>query len=249
MIGIFDSGVGGLSVLKEIVKLLPTENYIYYSDNAYCPYGEKSTNFIIDRARCITKFLIEKGADIIVIACNTATSAAIQTLRSEFDIPFIGMEPAVKPASFSTKTGIVGILATSGTLKGEKYHQSRDEYSKGIKIVEHIGEGFVELVENGELDGELVEDCIRKSIAPIIKANADIIVLGCTHYSFLEATIRKVAGKDVEVIDPAPAVAKRVYNINLEVKKNIGASTSPNIVLFSSGSDSSLKRCFKSLGL
>lgn len=253
MIGIFDSGIGGLSVFKEIIKLLPSENYIYYSDNAHCPYGNKSNEYIIDRARYITTLLIEKGAEIIVIACNTATSAAIKTLREEFDLPFVGMEPAVKPASFATKTGVVGVLATEGTLKGEKYHHSCDEYAKGVKIVEHIGEGFVELVEKGILTGDIAEDCIRKSIDPIIGEGADIIVLGCTHYPFLKEAITKLAGDKIQIIDPSPAVARRVLELRnqnkTDIKNNIEASTSLNIILLSSGDDSSLKRCFKSLAI
>ena len=138
MIGIFDSGVGGLSVFREIRKLLPEEGYIYYSDNAHCPYGEKSVEYIIGRAREITSFLIGKGAEIIVVACNTATAAAISTLRAEFPIKFIGMEPAVKPAVKSTKTGVVGVLATAGTLKADKYLHTREKFSEGVKIVEHI---------------------------------------------------------------------------------------------------------------
>ena len=153
MIGIFDSGVGGLSVFREIHKILPEERFIYYSDNAHCPYGEKSREYIIDRARTITSFLISQGADIIVVACNTATAAAISTLREEFPIPFIGMEPAVKPAAQATKTGVVGVLATAGTLKATKYIDTREKWAQNVKIVEHIGQGFVELVENGKITG------------------------------------------------------------------------------------------------
>ena len=125
MIGLFDSGIGGLSVFREIKKILPGEKYLYYSDNAHCPYGEKSKDYIIDRARQITGLMLDKGADIIVVACNTATAAAIKTLREEFSIPFIGMEPAIKPAAALTHTGIVGVLATAGTLKAEKYQNTR----------------------------------------------------------------------------------------------------------------------------
>ena len=154
MIGIFDSGTGGLSVFREIYRLLPEERYIYYSDNANCPYGEKSREYIIDRARFITSFLIGQGADIVVVACNTATAAAISTLREEFPICFIGMEPAVKPAAQTTATGVVGVLATAGTLKATKYIDTREKWAHDVKIVEHIGQGFVELVENGTVSGE-----------------------------------------------------------------------------------------------
>ena len=216
MIGIFDSGTGGLSVFREIYRLLPDERYIYYSDNANCPYGEKSREYIIDRARTITSFLISKGADIVVVACNTATAAAISTLREEFPICFIGMEPAVKPAAQATATGVVGVLATAGTLKATKYIDTREKWAHDVKIVEHIGQGFVELVENGTVTGEEAEAVVEKSVRPLIDAGADTIVLGCTHYPFLSETIRKVAGKPIKLIDPAPAVAKHLLDIMQE---------------------------------
>ena len=216
MIGIFDSGTGGLSVFREIYRLLPEERYIYYSDNANCPYGEKSREYIIDRARAITSLLISKGADIVVVACNTATAAAISTLREEFPICFIGMEPAVKPAAQATATGVVGVLATAGTLKATKYIDTREKWAHDVKIVEHIGQGFVELVENGTVTGEEAEAVVEKSVRPLIDAGADTIVLGCTHYPFLSDTIRKVAGKPINLIDPAPAVAKHLLDIMQE---------------------------------
>lgn len=218
MIGIFDSGIGGMSVMKEIARLLPGEDILYYADCANCPYGEKTRDFVTDRAREISRFLIDKGAEVIVVACNTATAAAINTLRQEFDIPFIGMEPAIKPAAENTRTGIVGVLATAGTLKAKKYHDTREAYADDIKVVEHVGEGFVELVENGELSGERAEEVVRMSLAPLIEAGADHIVLGCTHYPFLTETITKVAQslvpeRDIKIIDPAPAVARQLKKI------------------------------------
>ena len=167
MIGIFDSGVGGLSVFREIVRILPEEKYIYWSDNAHCPYGEKSRDYIIDRARAVTSFLIEQGADIIVVACNTATAAAISTLREEFPIPFIGMEPAVKPAAQATRSGVVGVLATAGTLKATKYMDTRAKWARDVRIVEHIGQGFVELVEKGNVSGPEAESIVEKSVRPL----------------------------------------------------------------------------------
>ena len=250
MIGIFDSGVGGLSVFREIRKQLPKENYIYYSDNAHCPYGEKSKEYITERARTITKFLISKGADIIVVACNTATAAAISTLRNEFDIPFIGMEPAVKPAAAKTKSGIVGVLATAGTLKAEKYLTTRGKYAEEVRFVEHVGEGFVELVERGALKGEEAEALVRRSLLPLLEAGADTIVLGCTHYPFLAETIAKVASefcpeREISIIDPAPAVAKHLMEIMEEHRliRNDGFSVELN----SSGNEGNLTRLFESL--
>lgn len=247
MIGIFDSGVGGLSVFREIRKLLPEERYIYYSDNAHCPYGEKSREYIIDRAREITRLLLSEGADIIVVACNTATAAAIATLREEFKIRFIGMEPAVKPAAMSTKTGVVGVLATAGTLKADKYLNTREKWAEGVKIAEHVGQGFVELVEKGCTSGPEAEGVVTESLKPLLDEGADRIVLGCTHYPFLSETISKTAaiiapGRDIKVIDPAPAVAKHLLEIMKEnrlIKKD-----GFNIVLKSSGDDTILQETY-----
>lgn len=247
MIGIFDSGVGGLSVFREIRKLLPEERYIYYSDNAHCPYGEKSREYIIDRAREITRLLLSEGADIIVVACNTATAAAIATLREEFQIRFIGMEPAVKPAAMSTKTGVVGVLATAGTLKADKYLNTREKWAEGVKIAEHVGQGFVELVEKGYTSGPEAEEVVMESLKPLLDEGADRIVLGCTHYPFLSETISKTAaiiapGRDIKVIDPAPAVAKHLLEIMKEnrlIKKD-----GFNIVLKSSGDDTILQETY-----
>lgn len=250
MIGIFDSGVGGLSVFREIRKLLPEEKYIYYSDNAHCPYGEKSVGYIIDRAREITRFLLDKGAEIIVVACNTATAAAIATLREDFNIRFIGMEPAVKPAVRSTITGVVGVLATAGTLKADKYLHTREKFSEGIKIVEHIGEGFVELVEKGCLTGEEAEKIVSTSLKPLLDEGADRIVLGCTHYPFLADTIAETAAalypdRDIEIIDPAPAVARHLSEI-MKTEALIH-NEGFGIELYSSGDETILKETFERL--
>ena len=245
MIGIFDSGVGGLSVFREIVRILPEEKYIYWSDNAHCPYGEKSRDYIIDRARAVTSFLIEQGADIIVVACNTATAAAISTLREEFPIPFIGMEPAVKPAAQATRSGVVGVLATAGTLKATKYIDTRAKWAHDVKIVEHIGQGFVELVEKGNVSGPEAESIVEKSVRPLIEAGADTIVLGCTHYPFLAETIMKAAGTPVTLIDPAPAVAKHLMEVMKEnglIRKD-GFSMS----LHSSGEPGTLEKTYNNL--
>ena len=221
MIGIFDSGIGGLSVFREIRKVLPEQSYVYYSDNAHCPYGEKTREYIIDRARTITRFLLEKGCEIIVVACNTATAAAIATLRDEFPVKFIGMEPAIKPAAQATKTGVVGVLATAGTLRATKYIDTRARWAQNVRIVEHIGQGFVELVEKGITTGPEAESTVRNSLMPLLDAGADMIVLGCTHYPFLSETISKVASeaypdRTIKIIDPAPAVARHLIEVMTE---------------------------------
>ena len=243
-IGIFDSGSGGLSVYREIVKLLPYERYVYFADNAHCPYGEKSAEFIQDRARAITEILLGMGADIIVVACNTATAAAIATLRAEYpEISFVGMEPAVKPAALGTKTGVIGVLATAGTLKGSKYLKTRGQYQDDVRIVEHVGEGFVELVENGILDGPEAEKVVRASLQPLLDAGADRIVLGCTHYPFLKPVIQAIAGPGVQVIDPAPAVARQT--VRLLEKDCIPTDEGPfSIDLYFSGEPDSLQRIY-----
>ena len=247
MIGIFDSGIGGLSVFREIRKLLPEEKYVYFSDNAHCPYGEKSKEYIIDRARHITDFLLSQGADIIVVACNTATAAAIRTLRAEYPVSFIGMEPAIKPAAASTKTGIIGVLATAGTLKAEKYRDTKGRHAEDVTVVEHIGKGFVELVENGMTSGPKAETTVMESLEPLLDAGADTIVLGCTHYPFLSETISKVASdltpsRHITIIDPAPAVARHILDVM--TAENIIKREGFSISLHASGDDSILNEMF-----
>ncbi len=210
-IGVMDSGSGGLSVLREILRILPKERYIYFSDNANCPYGEKSVAFITDRCRSIVSSFLKEGADAVVIACNTATAAAIQTLRKEFSsIPIIGMEPAIKPAALGTKTGIVGVLATAGTLKAPKYIDTRNQYAKGIRVIEKVGKGFVELVESLDLDSPHAKQVVSESLQPLLDEGADTIVLGCTHYPFLLPLMEEIAPKGVQFIDPAPAVSRQL---------------------------------------
>ena len=268
-IGVFDSGEGGLSVLKEITRLLPEAEYVYYSDNAHCPYGEKSPEYIQDRARAITERLLKEGAGIIVVACNTATAAAISVLRSEYSdassqevrdkvreltggrhdhICFIGMEPAVKPAALGTRTGVVGVLATAGTLKGSKYLKTKESVDDQVNVFEHVGRGFVELVEEGRLSGSEAEDVVKASLGPLLSAGADIIVLGCTHYPFLLPVLQKVAGPDIRFIDPAPAVARQLVHVleregmlsageaSSALARNASAvPSSPHVKLLSSG--------------
>ncbi len=268
MIGIFDSGEGGLSVFREIYRLLPEEKYVYYADNAHCPYGEKSAAFVLDRSRAITRFLLEKGCGIIVVACNTATGAAIQTLRKEFPVKFIGMEPAVKPAALSTRSGVIGVLATAGTLKAAKYLMTKGQYENGVRIVEQVGQGWVDLVERGILEGPEAEAVVERSVRPLLEAGADNLVLGCTHYPFLSKVIRTIAGPDVRIINPAPAAARHLVYVMVqeglldektatralakaampEDEKNIGPSEGkPDIELISSGDPAPLQHIFKML--
>ena len=238
-IGIMDSGCGGISVLREIRRILPGADYMYYADNANCPYGEKTREFITERCRTICGDFVRKGADIIVIACNTATSAAIETLRQELDIPIVGMEPAIKPAALISRSGVIGVLATSGTLSGEKYLSMKTEWSGEVKILESVGKGFVEAVESGELTGEKTEALCRESLLPLLEAGADTIVLGCTHYPFLLPTLQKVCSaagySGITFIDPAPAVARRVRSL-LGSKADEISSAPGSVTLDASGS-------------
>ena len=244
-LGIFDSGSGGLSVYRELVKVLPRERFIYYSDNAHCPYGEKTALYIQERARFITDFLLGKGADIIVVACNTATAAAISMLREAYpSVPFVGMEPAVKPAALGTRTGVIGVLATAGTLKGSKYLHTRGRFEDNVRIAEHVGQGFVELVEAGILDGPEAEATVRASLQPLLDEGADVVVLGCTHYPFLRPVIERIAGPGVQVIDPAPAVARQAQRLLEE--RGVPMGEGPfSVELHSSGDPAALSRIFK----
>ena len=254
MIGIFDSGVGGLSAFREIKKLLPEENYIYYSDSANCPYGEKPKEFIIKRAKEITDFLLSQGAEIIVVACNTATAIAVKTLREDYpNIRFIGMEPAIKPAAKMTQSGVVGVLATAGTLRSEKYLNHKAKYTDNIKFIEHIGEGFVQLVEKGNVTGPEAESVVAESVIPLLEGGSDIIVLGCTHYPFLLETIKKVAeqnkpGQITQIIDPAPAIARHLKEVMEEEGILKSSYDAPgHTVLHSSGDPTILENFFKTI--
>lgn len=244
MIGIFDSGIGGLSVLRELKKLLPREHYIYYADTAHCPYGEKPKEYIIERACRVTEFLLSQGADIIVVACNTATAAAIKTLRETWpEVPFVGIEPAVKPAALASRSGVIGVLATQGTLHGGNYLDLREKYSEAVKVVEHVGSGFVELVESGVLEGPEAEAVVRRSVEPLLKQGADKLVLGCTHYPFLEKTIAKIAGPEVQIINPAPAVAAQAARLYAPTDNSPAFSISLN----TSGDPETLRQHYEKL--
>lgn len=239
MIGVFDSGVGGLSVFRELYALMPEQDYVYLSDAAHCPYGNKPVEYIIERAEAITRFLIDKGAEVVVIACNTATAAAVKYLREKYPTPFVGMEPAIKPAALTSKTGVVGVLATANTFKGSLYHNTLEKFASDVQVIEKVGEGLVEFVESGQTEGPEVEKVLHKYIDPMIEAGADAIVLGCTHYPFLEPVIGKIASEEVSIINPAPAIAlqtKRVLD-SLESRK----SPSSQCLFYSTG-DTSVMR-------
>jgi glutamate racemase len=212
-IGIFDSGVGGTSIWSEIHKLLPHENTIYLADSKHAPYGPKGKERITELSIKNTEILLEKGCKLIVVACNTATTNAIRYLRETYDVPFIGIEPAIKPAALQTQSNTIGILATKGTLSSELFHKTSDLYASGVNIIEQVGEGLVPLIENGEIDSSEMEALLKKYLAPMITANIDYLVLGCSHYPYLIPKLKTLLPKHVSIIDSGAAVARQTLAI------------------------------------
>lgn len=212
-IGIFDSGIGGSSIWKEITALLPNENTIYLSDSKNAPYGEKSKQEIIDLSIKNTELLLNKDCKLVVVACNTATTNAIKVLREKYNIPFIGIEPAIKPASLKTKTNTIGILATKGTLNSELFEKTSSTINKQIKVIETIGKDLVELIEEGKINSTEMNKLLTSYLTPMLNQGVDCLVLGCTHYPYLIPNIRKIIGNKIEVIDSGQAVAKQTKTI------------------------------------
>tara|TARA_R110002012_G_scaffold291564_1_gene486029 strand:+ start:25911 stop:26690 length:780 start_codon:yes stop_codon:yes gene_type:complete len=208
-IGIFDSGVGGTSIWNELNLRLPNENTVYLADSKNAPYGTKTEDEIIKLSIKNTELLISKGCKLIVVACNTATTNAIKTLRETFNIPFIGIEPAIKPAALNTKTKAIGILATRGTLSSNLFHKTTDLYSHNIQVIEQEGEGIVQLIESGKLVSDEMIGLLKVYLQPMIKANIDYLVLGCTHYPYLVPQLLKLLPNHVKIIDSGEAVAKQ----------------------------------------
>lgn len=233
-IGVFDSGVGGLSVLRHIRALLPHENLIYIADSAHVPYGDKPAAYIEQRALSLTKFLVERGAAAIVIACNTATAAAVATLRSHYALPIVGMEPAVKPAIAATHSGVVGVLATTGTLESARFAALLERYAGTVNIITQGCPGLVEQVERGELASAATRTLLERYISPLLSQGADTLILGCTHYPFLTALIQEVAGPDVRLIDTGAAVARQLQQ-RLPERAAITQQEAGLIHFFSSG--------------
>lgn len=211
-IGIFDSGIGGTTVWREIHKLLPNESTIYVADSFNAPYGDRSRKEIIDLSMQVAEYLLNQGSKIIVVACNTVTTNAIQELRAKYAVPFIGIEPAIKPAALHTATGVVGVLATKGTLASELFFKTSGIYANGIKVIEQVGEGLVSLIEKGQVDSDKMYSLLQKYIVPMVEANADTIVLGCTHYPYLIPLIKKIA-PHLNIIDSGFAVAKHTRSV------------------------------------
>ena len=241
-VGIFDSGVGGLSVLRAIRAEMPEETVIYFGDQGHIPYGPRPMEQIRNFSEAITNFLLEQNAKIIVVACNTASAAALKTLREKFsDVQFVGMEPAVKPAAEQTTTGKVGVLATPATFQGALYASVVERFANGVELFQNTCNGLVQQIEQGNLDGDETCHILDDALLPMLEKNIDTVVLGCTHYPFVIPLIERIVGDKVRVIDPAPAVAKQVKRL-LEA----GGMKSPltaraDVKFYTSGDPASLK--------
>ncbi|MFZ3202521.1 MAG: glutamate racemase [Pseudomonas sp.] len=210
-IGVFDSGVGGLSVLGEIRALLPNESLLYVADSGHVPYGEKSPEFIRERCRLLAAFLLEQGAKALVLACNTATAAGVAELRELYpQLPIVGMEPAVKPAAAATRSGVVGVLATTGTLKSAKFAALLDRFASDVRVITQPCPGLVERIEAGELDGAQTRDMLRGWVQPLLAEGCDTLILGCTHYPFIKPLLRELLPASVSLIDTGAAVARQL---------------------------------------
>jgi glutamate racemase len=209
-IGVFDSGVGGVSVLREIRRTLPSEDLIYLADSAYTPYGDRPAAVITERAIAMVTLLEREGVKAVVVACNTATGIAVDVLRDRFRVPIIAIEPAVKPAAARTRSGVVGVLATTQTLASERFSKLVETHAAGVRVLTQPSPGLVERVESGELSSSATRSMVEQYVKPLVDGGADTIVLGCTHYPFLANVIQDVAGPAVTVIDPAVAVAREL---------------------------------------
>lgn len=215
-VGVFDSGVGGLSVVRELIRELPYEDFLYLADSAHCPYGPRPAPEIRRLSHAISALLVERGAKAIVVACNTASAAALSSLRASFEMPFVGMVPPVKPAAMRTATGRVGVLATQGTVNGDLFADVVDRFAGDVELITRVGTGLVERVEAGEPDGPETEALLHAYLDPMLEAGIDTVVLGCTHYPFLIPTIRRIAGPELNVLDSGQAVARQARRVLAE---------------------------------
>ena len=215
-IGVFDSGIGGLSVLNSLKEMLPHEDILYVADQAYIPYGKRRKETITARAVAITNWLVAQDCKLVVVACNTATTNAVAQLRAQFSIPFVGIEPAIKPAALGSQTGVIGVLATAGTLASTLFQTTSQDYTQGLEVISQVGHGLVSLVEKGKANSEITKKQLREILSPMLEKPIDHLVLGCTHYPFLTQTLKKILPKNVTIVDCSTAVAKQTNRL-LEV--------------------------------
>ena len=239
-IGLFDSGVGGTSIWKEIHHLLPNESTIYLADSLNAPYGYKTVDEIISLSIKNTELLLEMGCKLIVVACNTATTNAIAVLREKFDIPFIGIEPAIKPAALKTTSKSIGILATKGTLNSKLFSESLDFYKEHIEVTEIIGEGLVPLIENGKIDDVEIKILLNKYLQPMLKKDIDYLVLGCSHYPYLIPQLKNILPKHIKIIDSGEAVARQTKNVLIQ-NQLLANSTKPTFQFYTNANTKTLE--------
>jgi glutamate racemase len=231
-IGIFDSGVGGLSVLKKIRRQMPNEAVLYFADQGHVPYGPRGLDEVRMFSEQIARFLLGMDAKLIVVACNAASAAALQYLRQNFPATsFVGMEPAVKPAAESTQSGVVGVLATPATFQGALYASVVERFASGVTILQDTCPGLVGQIENGELDSAATRNILEKALHPMLAQGIDTVVLGCTHYPFIIPLVKQIVGPEVRVIDPAPAVARQVSRL-LELAGLLNPGSSSGVLRF-----------------
>lgn len=240
-IGIFDSGVGGTSIWKEIYQILPSESTIYLADSLNAPYGNKSVDEIVSLSIKNTELLLKLKCKIIVVACNTATTNAISVLREKFQIPIIGIEPAIKPAALNSQTKSIGVLATKGTLASNLFSDSAKEYTKNIKVTEVVGEGLVPLIEEGKMNDYQTKSLLKKYLQPMMEANIDHLVLGCSHYPYLIPQLNKLIPNTIKIIDSGEAVARQTLNILQQNKLISTLSRKPKIQFFTNTSTQTLE--------
>ncbi|CAM1344872.1 glutamate racemase [Tenacibaculum amylolyticum] len=245
-IGIFDSGIGGTSIWKEIHALLPNEETIYLSDSFNAPYGQQSKEKILELSIKNTEFLVAQNCKLIVVACNTATTNAISYLRANYSIPFIGIEPAIKPASILTKSKKIGILATKGTLNSELFEKTSSNIDKEVQIIEQVGEGLVELIENNKIDSQEMHELLTSYLAPMVQEEVDCLVLGCTHYPYLIPKIKEIIGNNIQIIDSGEAVAKQTKKVLLQRDLlNDSLATTPSNFFYINNNKTTLENILK----
>ena len=241
-IGIFDSGVGGLSVLRAVREQMPNESIIYFGDQGHVPYGSRSKKQIQDFSEGITNFLLKQNAKIIVVACNTASAGALKYLRAKFPaVQFVGMEPAVKPAAEYTQTGKVGVLATPATFQGALYTSVVERFANGVELLQSTCPGLVQEIEMGNLDGLRARRILEDALLPMLEKNIDTVVLGCTHYPFVIPLIQQIVGENVRVIDPAPSVAQQAGRLLEAGRIRNQSESTGSVMFFTSGDPESLK--------
>lgn len=245
-IGLFDSGVGGTSIWKEVHALLPNENTIYLADSKNAPYGLKTKDEIIHLSCKNTELLLEENCKIIVVACNTATTNAIKELRAKYDVPFIGIEPAIKPAAIQSKTQTIGILATKGTLSSALFYENVAKHPN-ITIIEQIGHGLVQLIENGDLDSPEMKELLESYLLPMVEKNIDYLVLGCSHYPYLIPQIKKIIPPSIKIIDSGEAVAKQTKKILEEQQLLNDSNNNASQIFYTNSNPEVLKKIVKPL--